>query len=162
MNGAGTVQCTVNGKVTFSPPLKAGALVATTATAVAKFTCSTGQTGSAAVVRGGKFTAVSTSVGMSCTAANIAEVNGSIRWTSGGGRVLPSTMNLGAGSDLTGFRFTTSAIGAGSYTSQPMEVIGDVTAHVRQARDQEGLDQRHARHRSGVHHEHPHTQRHHD
>jgi hypothetical protein len=122
----GSVQCTVAGKVKYNPPLDT-TMTPTTTTITAKLTCSTGQTGTAGLVRGGKLAATSTSVQSSCSHANIAEANGTIRWTAAGGRLVPTTANLGAGADLTGIRMTSPGIDTGSYTSQPLEINGSLT-----------------------------------
>jgi hypothetical protein len=123
----GTLQCTVRGKLAYSAPLTPTARP-TTATIIGKLSCTVGETGSALVVTSGKLTGTSTSVDMSCSMRNIAEVNAGVHWKASGGRVADTVVNLGAGADATGFRFTSAGIDNGSYAGQPLEINGAISS----------------------------------
>ena len=112
VGAAGTLQCTVAGRVKFSPPLSTGAPAATHVTVKATLACSMGTTGQPGVnVTAGKLTSSST-VDTSCTSTTLGAITAVAKWRTAKGRIASSSVSWSGGAisgssaavvDLPGF-----------------------------------------------------------
>jgi hypothetical protein len=97
VTATGQVHCSMIGKVSYTPKLPVVAQSGVMAKFKASLTCSTGETGNAAItVVSGKLSGVTSTYNGGCLSANPPSLTATIKWKATGGKVNPTTITWGA------------------------------------------------------------------